>query len=106
MPGNMPAADPRLEQRDLKAEARRWIRRKRIFYTLVGIYATLSVMWFLIDMADGTESIWFFWPMLGTGVAVGIVGVTLAGVGGLFGAAWENRQVERYVRERRGPEGE
>ncbi len=32
--------------------ARRWVRRKRIFSTIVGIYLLLSLMWFVIDMLD------------------------------------------------------
>jgi 2TM domain len=63
-------------------EARRWVRRLRILYTVVGIYLVLSLMWFAIDMADGTESIWFYWPMLGTGVVVAVVAVVMLGVGG------------------------
>ena len=84
---------------DLRAEARRWVRRKRILYTILAIYAVLSLMWFAIDMADGTESIWFFWPMLGTGIAVAIASILLLGVGGPFGSDWERRQVDRYVQE-------
>ena len=78
-------------------EARRWVRRLRILYTVLGIYLVLSLMWFAIDMADGTESIWFYWPMLGTGVVVAVVAVVMLGVGGLFGADWERRRVERYL---------
>ena len=56
-----------------------------------------SLMWFAIDMADGTENIWFFWPMLGTGVVVAIISIVLVGVGGLFGIDWERRKVDRYL---------
>jgi 2TM domain len=90
------------EPEDLRAEAQRWVRRKRILYTILGIYAVLSLMWFAIDMADGTESLWFYWPMLGTGVVVAVTAVVLLGIGGLFGVDWERRQVERYVHRRRG----
>jgi two-component system, LytTR family, sensor kinase len=78
-------------------EAQRWVRRKRILYTIFGIYIVLSLMWFLIDMADGTESLWFYWPMLGTGVVVAVVAVVMFGIGGLFGTRWERRQVQRYL---------
>jgi 2TM domain len=104
MPTTNPAPDPGPDRQDLRTEARRWVRRKRIFYTILGIYAALSLMWFLIDMSDGTENIWFYWPMLGTGIGVAITGVTLAGLGGLFGIDWEHRQIERYMRQR-GSEG-
>jgi hypothetical protein len=77
--------------------ARRWVRRKRIFYTVVGIYLALSLMWFGIDMLDGPDSLWFYWPMLGTGLGVAVTGLVLFGLGGLFGAEWERRQVERYL---------
>jgi TctA family transporter len=88
------------EARDLRADARRWVRKKRILYTILGIYGVLSIMWFGIDMADGTESIWFYWPMLGTGIAVAVTAVVIFGIGGLFGVGWEQRQIEHYLRQR------
>jgi hypothetical protein len=93
-----------MPSRDVRDEARHWVRRKRIFYTILGIWLILSAMWFTIDMADGTEDIWFYWPMFGTGLgvaaaAVGLLG--LLGVGGVLGADWERRQIDRYL-ERHG----
>ena len=81
-------------------EARRYVRRKRIFYMVLGIWLALSVMWFLIDLSDDSSSYWFYWPMLGTGIAVAITGAVLLGVGGLFGADWEQREIDRYLRRR------
>jgi catechol 2,3-dioxygenase-like lactoylglutathione lyase family enzyme len=83
-------------------EARRYVRRKRIFYTVVGVWIALSLMWFAIDMADDSSSVWFYWPMLGTGIAVAITGIVLLGISGLFGADWERRQIDRYLRRRYG----
>jgi hypothetical protein len=40
-------------------------------------------MWFTIDMLDGPGSLWFCWPMLGTGLGVLVIGIVM---GGLFGA--------------------
>ena len=81
-------------------EARRFVRRKRVFYTVLGVWIALSLMWFGIDLADDSSSYWFYWPMLGTGIAVAITGIVLLGVGGLFGADWERRQVDKYLRRR------
>jgi hypothetical protein len=83
-----------------REEARRWVRRKRIFYTIVGVYLALSLMWFSIDMLDDSTGLWFYWPMLGTGLAVVVVGLAMFGLGGLFGADWERRQVDRYLQRR------
>ena len=80
------------------------MRRKRILYTIVGIYIVLSIMWFAIDMADGTENLWFYWPMLGAGIAVAVAAVVLLGVGGLFGVGWEQRQIDRYLQQRGRPD--
>lgn len=62
-------------EQELRDEARRWVRRKRIFYSVVGIYLALSLMWFAIDLLDDSSGYWFYWPMLGTGVAVLVTGV-------------------------------
>jgi hypothetical protein len=81
-------------------EARRYVRRKRIFYTVLGIWIALSLMWFAIDMLEGGSGTWFYWPMLGSGIVVAIVGISLLGIGGLFGVEWERREIDRYLRRR------
>ena len=83
-------------------DARRYVRRKRVFYSVLGVWSVLSLMWFAIDMADGTESLWFYWPMFGSGIAVAITGIVLLGIGGLFGADWERRQIDSYLCRRSG----
>jgi hypothetical protein len=88
-------------------EARRYVRRKRIFFMVLGIWIALSLMWFAIDMNDDSSSTWFYWPMLGTGIAVAITGIVLLGIGGLFGADWERREIDKYLRRRENePDGE
>jgi hypothetical protein len=85
-------------------DARRYVRRKRIFYTVLAVWIALSLMWFFIDMTDDSSSVWFYWPMLGTGIAVAITGIVLLGIGGLFGADWERREIDKYLRRRaKGP---
>jgi hypothetical protein len=105
MSSNIPTPAPQPEPEDLRAEALRWVRKRRIVYTILGIYAVLSLMWFAIDMADGTENLWFYWPMLGTGIVVAITAIVLLGVGGLFGVGWEQRQIDRYLQQHRGTNG-
>jgi hypothetical protein len=83
-----------------RREAERYVRRKRIFYLILGIWLALSLMWFLIDMLDDSSANWFYWPMLGTGIGVAITGIVLMGFGGLFGPEWERREVDKYLRRR------
>ncbi len=102
MASTTPAGSETPDQGAARKDALRWVRKKRILYTILGIYAVLSLMWFMIDMADGTENLWFYWPMLGTGTAVAVVAVIMFGIGGLFGADWERRQVQRYLEQQNG----
>jgi hypothetical protein len=81
-------------------EARRHVRRKRIFYIVLGVWIALCVMWFVIDMTDDSSSVWFYWPMAGSGIGVAITGIVLLGIGGLFGADWERREIDKYLRRR------
>jgi 2TM domain len=81
-------------------EALRHVRRKRIFYIVLGVWIVLCLMWFTIDMTDDSSSVWFYWPMLGSGIAVAITGIVLLGIGGLFGSEWERREIDKYLRRR------
>ena len=90
---------------DAREEARRYVRRKRILYTVVGIWLALCLMWFTIDLLDDSSSWWFYWPMLGTGIGVAVTAIVLLGMGGLFGVEWERREMERYLRRRDGTGG-
>ena len=85
---------------EAREEARRYVRRKRILYTVVGIWLALSLLWFTIELIDHSSSIWFYWPMLGTGIGVAVTAIVLLGIGGLFGLDWERREMDRYLRRR------
>jgi hypothetical protein len=72
----------------------------------LGIWVALSLMWFVIDMTDDSSSIWFYWPMLGTGIAVAITGIVLLGIGGALRrqvGAPGNRQVSAPARKQTRP---
>jgi len=85
---------------EARAEAHRWVRRKRRFYTILVVYLALSVLWFAIDMLTGTDDLWFYWPVLGAGLIVAVIGLAMFGIGGLFGGDWERRQVDKYLQGR------
>jgi hypothetical protein len=80
----------------MRDEARRYVKRKRTFYTVLVVYVALVVLWFVIDVQTGSDDWW------STGdprrrLIVAIVGVAMFGVSGLFGAGWEQREMERYL---------
>lgn len=85
-----PAEDP----------ARAYVTQLRGFYIHLAIYAAVSGMLFLFDwLTPGGP--WFYWPVLGWGVAVGINAVAVFISGHFFGASWENHKLEEYRRRAR-----
>jgi len=85
---------------DAREAARRLVRRKRTFLTILVVYLALSVLWLAIDLLTGGDDLWFYWPMLGAGVIVAVIGIAMFGLGGLFGDDWERRQIDRYLQRR------
>ena len=71
----------------------------------MGIWVALCLMWFVIDLLDDSSSWWFYWPMLGTGIGVAITAIVLLGIGGLMGADWERREMDKYLNRRRNEPG-
>jgi polyferredoxin len=91
---------------DRQQEARRFVQRKRRFYTILVVYLALSLLWFTIDLLTGTDDLWFYWPVLGAGLIVAVIGIAMFGLGGLFGGDWERRQVDRYLGRRSSSEND
>lgn len=89
---------------DARSEARRRARRKGRFYRILVVYLALCLFWFAVDLLTGSDDWWFYWPVLGAGLIVAVIGMVMLGVGGLFGPAWEQRQVDRYL-DRHGEDG-
>jgi polyferredoxin len=85
---------------DAREAARRRVRRKRTFLTILVVYLALSLLWLAVDLLTGGDDLWFYWPMLGAGVIVAVIGIAMFGLGGLFGADWERRQIDRYLQRR------
>jgi hypothetical protein len=78
-------------------EARRFVRRKRTFFTVLVVYLTFVVLWLLIDVLTGSDDWWFYWPTLGAGVIVAIIGISMFGISALFGGDWERREMDKYL---------
>jgi 2TM domain len=89
---------------EARQEARRWVRRKRTFLTILAVYLVLCLLWLAVDLLTGPDSLWFYWPVLGAGLIVAVIGLAMFGLGGLFGGDWERRQVDRYLERRAAPE--
>ena len=78
-----------------RAKAR--VTALREFYTHLGVYILVNAFLFLRNILTSPDYLWFFWPLLGWGIAVGIHAFSIFGAGGLLGADWEKRKIQEIV---------
>ena len=78
-----------------KAKARVTALRK--FYTHLGVYVLVNLSLFLRNILISPDNLWFYWPLLGWGIAVVIHALSVFGAGGLLGANWEKRKIQELV---------
>ena len=88
-------AHPEQTPRDFDGEAEKWartqVREERDFYSHLASFAGVIGLLFVIDVLTGSGW-WFYWPMLGWGIAVVVHAFQVFG-GRRFGAAWESKKV-------------
>jgi fatty acid desaturase len=87
--------DERREQR-----ARRSVPALRSFYLHAILYAAVMALLFAIDWLGG-PGWWFVWPLLGWGIGVAMHGISVFGIGGLFGEAWQERKTQEMLEQER-----
>ncbi|HEX3301983.1 MAG TPA: 2TM domain-containing protein [Thermomicrobiales bacterium] len=87
-----PTTDTRYQQ------ARKRVEEIKGFYTHLIIYLVVNAFLFAIDFIDG-GSWWFYWPLLGWGIAVAIHGAVTFGVEGPLGKHWEERKIRELMDE-------
>lgn len=92
------------EESQAYKRARKRMEEVRDFYAHLLVYVVVNLGLFLIDTVTGGRT-WFYWPLIGWGIALIIHGVTVL-LGGGFGERWEQRKIRQYMereRSRGGP---
>lgn len=72
----------------------------RGFYIHLIVYIVVNVGLFLLNMLGTPDSLWFFWPLGGWGIAVVIHGLSVLGRGWWLGADWEERKIREMMEAR------
>lgn len=82
-----------------RAEKRARKRAKEIrdFVGHLGSYLSVIFVLLVINLLTSPDSLWFYWPMLGWGIAVAIHAINTFGPGHFFDDAWEERHVRRTL---------
>ena len=81
-------------------EARKRVKIKQEFYRHLGTYFVMSLFFFLLNAVTSFGNWWFYWPMLGWGLAVLFHYVDVFGVPGVdpMSAEWEERQIREEMK--------
>ena len=76
------------EERYKRAEAR--VKELKSFYSHLVIYVVVMVILFIVDLQDHGNW-WFYWPLMGWGIAVVIHAFNT------FTTGWEKRKVKQLM---------
>src|ERR687890_2359883 len=83
------------QQRYDRAQAR--AKELRDFYTHATVYVLVNIGLFVINVLTG-GGWWFYWPLLGWGIGLGIHALSVfAFGGGPFGREWEERKTRELM---------
>lgn len=66
------------------------------YYIHVSIFVVVNLGLFLINLVTNRGHWWFYWPLLGWGIAVAIHTFTLF-ADNWFGSAWEERKIQELM---------
>jgi hypothetical protein len=87
------------------AEAERWawrrVRSLRLLYTHMTVFLLLNFVLVLVDLSTPGET-WFYIPLLGWGLLVGLHAAQAYEMLPWFSEHWEQRKVEELIRQRLG----
>ena len=94
-------------EEEARARARQRAKELRAFFGHLFVYAAVMILLVVIDLADGNSGDsfiglnWAYWPIFGWGFFVLLNGLQLLAGEFMFGAAWEQRKVEKYMEAER-----
>ena len=80
--------------------ARRRVRQIKGFYIHATIYVLVNALLIAINLGTSRGEVWFFWPLLGWGIGLAVHGLSVFGLGGLWGKEWEERKIKEIIDKR------
>jgi hypothetical protein len=61
------------------------------------VYILVNLFLFLFNINTSPDSLWFYWPLLGWGIAIAMHAYSVFGSGHLFGADWEEKKIREVM---------
>ena len=82
---------------DKYKKARRRVEEIRGFYIHLVVYVLVNAFLFLIDSTTSPGVFWFYWPLMGWGIAVVLHALRV--FGGTFGSNWEEKKIAELMKK-------
>ena len=86
--------DHEQQQRCERARAR--VKELKGFYTHATAFVLVNIGLFIINLIAG-GSWWFFWPLIGWGIGLGVHALNVFGFRGGLGRDWEERKTRELM---------
>ena len=77
-------------------QARARAKQLKDFYTHAAVYVVVNIGLFLINLL-GHGGWWFYWPLIGWGIGLGVHALNVFVLGGRFGQDWEERKARELM---------
>jgi hypothetical protein len=78
--------------------AKKRVEALRGFYIHLIVYVIVNLFLFLLNIMTSPDVLWFYWPLLGWGIAIVVHAISVFwGFDRPFGADWEAKKVREIM---------
>jgi 2TM domain-containing protein len=81
--------------------AKQRVEQVRGFFVHLTTYLAVNAFLFVLNMITSPDNLWFYWPLIGWGIAVLLQAVSVFGPSSRFGRQWEERKIREYMEKDR-----
>ena len=81
-----------MEEQKKYEQAERRVKELKSFYAHLAAYGGIMVVLFFVDYSDRGGTWWFYWPLMGWGIAVAIHAFET------FSTGWEKRKIKQLMK--------
>ena len=87
-----------MDEQEVKYQkAKERVEALKGFYVHLTVYIIVNLGLFLINMFASPGRLWFFWPLMGWGIAITLHALRVFGSGSLSGADWEEKKIKEIM---------
>ncbi|MDX1414694.1 MAG: 2TM domain-containing protein [Candidatus Promineifilaceae bacterium] len=79
--------------------AKERVETLRGFYIHLTVYVIVNLFLFLLNIFVSPDTLWFYWPLLGWGIAIVLHAVSVFGSGRMSSANWEEKKIREIMEE-------